>query len=251
MWETWVRSLGWEDPWRRAREPTPAFLPGESRCTEEPGGLQSMGLPRVRRAWQTQHSTQHGRAVKSWGTGGYCRKRSENHWWSSPDTVGLPWRLRWKESACSAGDLGSVLGGKIPWRRKWKPRNTQYSCPENPMDRGAWWAIVHGVAKSRLQGSHWCTHNDLGNVKKENSMDGGASEAIPQEVTKSQTWLSDFIFSFKKENPGWKEIFIYFSKWDYLSLLLKLLVFWWRLSSLFFLSLWIFFKFHLRKFKCK
>ena len=29
MWETWVWSLGWEDPWRRAWQPTPAFLPGE------------------------------------------------------------------------------------------------------------------------------------------------------------------------------------------------------------------------------
>ena len=34
---------------------------------------------------------------------------------------------------------------KIPWRRKWQP--TQYSCLGNPMDRGAWWATVHGVAK--------------------------------------------------------------------------------------------------------
>ena len=29
MWETWVRSLGWEDPWRRERLPTPVFWPGE------------------------------------------------------------------------------------------------------------------------------------------------------------------------------------------------------------------------------
>ena len=27
----------------------------------------------------------------------------------------------------------------------------QYSCPENPMDRGTWWATVHGVAKSRTR----------------------------------------------------------------------------------------------------
>ena len=27
----------------------------------------------------------------------------------------------------------------------------QYSCLENPMDRGAWWATVHGVAKSQTQ----------------------------------------------------------------------------------------------------
>ena len=44
----------WEpafDPWvgkMRAWEPTPVFLPGESAWTEEPGGLQSMGLQKVR-----------------------------------------------------------------------------------------------------------------------------------------------------------------------------------------------------------
>ena len=44
MWETWVRSLGWEDPWRRAWQPTPVFLPGDSPWTEEPGRLQTMGV---------------------------------------------------------------------------------------------------------------------------------------------------------------------------------------------------------------
>ena len=39
------------------------------------------------------------------------------------------------------------LGGKIPWRRKWQP--IPYSCLENSMDRGAWWAMVHGVTNSR------------------------------------------------------------------------------------------------------
>ena len=34
-------------PWRRAWQPTPVFLPGESPWTEEPGGLQSMGSQRV------------------------------------------------------------------------------------------------------------------------------------------------------------------------------------------------------------
>ena len=41
--ETWVRSLGWEDSLEKGMAPTPAFLPGESLWTEEPGGLQSMG----------------------------------------------------------------------------------------------------------------------------------------------------------------------------------------------------------------
>ena len=42
MWETWVRSLGWEDPLEEW-QPTPVFLLGESQWIEEPGGLQSMG----------------------------------------------------------------------------------------------------------------------------------------------------------------------------------------------------------------
>ena len=39
--------------------------------------------------------------------------------------------------------------GKIPWRRN--GTLLQYCCLENPMDRGAWCATVHGVAKSRTQ----------------------------------------------------------------------------------------------------
>ena len=39
----WVR----KGPWRRAWQPTPVFLPGESPWTEEPGRLQSIGLQRV------------------------------------------------------------------------------------------------------------------------------------------------------------------------------------------------------------
>ena len=46
-WETWVQSLGWEDPWRRKWLPTPVFLPGETPWAEEPGGVQSIGSPRV------------------------------------------------------------------------------------------------------------------------------------------------------------------------------------------------------------
>ena len=45
MLESWVQCLGWENPWRRAWQPTPVFLPGESPRTVEAGGLQSMGLP--------------------------------------------------------------------------------------------------------------------------------------------------------------------------------------------------------------
>ena len=52
-----------------------------------------------------------------------------------------------KESACNAEDLGSIPGsGRPPGERNGCP--LQYSCLENSVDRGAWWAIVRGAAKS-------------------------------------------------------------------------------------------------------
>ena len=50
-----------------------------------------------------------------------------------------------KESACNAGDPGEILGsGRSPGEGNGNP--LQYSCLENPMDRGIWQATVHGVA---------------------------------------------------------------------------------------------------------
>ena len=48
MRETWVHSLGWEDPLKDTWQPTPVFLPGEFPWSEKPGRLQSMGSQRVR-----------------------------------------------------------------------------------------------------------------------------------------------------------------------------------------------------------
>ena len=71
---------------------------------------------------------------------------------------GFPGGSEVKASAWNAGDLGSIPGlGRSPGGGNGTP--LQYSCLENPMDGGAWWAIAHGVAKS-------------------------------------QTWLSDFTFTF-------------------------------------------------------
>ena len=58
---------------------------------------------------------------------------------------------RGKESACNAGnseDVGSVPGsGRPPGEGNSKP--LQYSYLDNPMDRGAWRVIVHGVVKGQ------------------------------------------------------------------------------------------------------
>ena len=61
-----------------------------------------------------------------------------------------------KASLCSAGDQGSIPGlGRSPGEGNGSP--LQYSCLENSMDGAAWWATVHGVAKSRTRLSNFTT----------------------------------------------------------------------------------------------
>ena len=60
--------------------------------------------------------------------------------------VGFPGGSDGKESICNAGDLGSIPElGRSPGGGPGTP--LQYSCLENPMDRGAWQAAVHGVTE--------------------------------------------------------------------------------------------------------
>ena len=61
--------------------------------------------------------------------------------------TGAPGGSDGKESACSVGDLGSIpVSGRSPGEGNGNP--LQHSCLEKPVDRGAWQATVHGVAKS-------------------------------------------------------------------------------------------------------
>ena len=85
-----------------------------------------------------------------------------------------------KASACNAGDPGSIPGlGRSPGGGN--GNLLQYSCLENPMDGGAWWATIHGVAKSRT----WL--NDL-TFKQQQS---------PKDLNKffklNMKWLKDTI----------------------------------------------------------
>ena len=64
--------------------------------------------------------------------------------------LGFPGGSEYKASACNAGDLGLIPGwGRSPGEGNGNP--LQYSCLENPMDGEAWWATVHGVAKSQTR----------------------------------------------------------------------------------------------------
>ena len=77
--------------------------------------------------------------------------RPSHHWHLSAWEVlvkGFPGGSVVKNPPASSGELGSVPGsGRSPEGRNDNP--LQCSCLGNPMDRGAWWATVHGVAESR------------------------------------------------------------------------------------------------------
>ena len=62
---------------------------------------------------------------------------------------GFPGSSADEESTCNVGDLGLIPGlGSSPGEGHGNP--LQYSCLENPMDRGAWWAMVHRVTESDM-----------------------------------------------------------------------------------------------------
>ena len=105
-----------------------------------------------------------GGTVSFWGTGAECRtvhKGCSSHskcnpvlpcylQWEKksqyPVITGFPGGSELKVCACNAGDLGSITGlGRSPGEGNGNP--LQYSSLENPMEGGAWWATVHGVAE--------------------------------------------------------------------------------------------------------
>ena len=71
-------------------------------------------------------------------------------WGYQPLFGGFPGGSDCKGSACNVEDLDLIPGlGRSPGGRHGNP--LLYSCLENPMDRGDWQAIVHGVAKNQMQ----------------------------------------------------------------------------------------------------
>ena len=101
---------------------------------------------------------------------------------TSAQRVGVPGDSLVNNPPASTGDMGSIPGsGRSPGEGNGNP--LQYSCLENPMDRGAWQAIVHEVAK----GQTW--------LNKQHIHRGASSDPFLRE---------SFIF---KENGkrGWKK----------------------------------------------
>ena len=105
--------------------------------------------------------------------------------------VGLPGGSVGKESTCNAGDagdMGLIPGlGRSPGGGHGNP--LQYSCLENPMDRGAWCTMAHRVPKSRTQlkllGMHTCVRGD-----GSGSIDGAMVVVmLSSHVTSSDQWV--------------------------------------------------------------
>ena len=115
----WVMKI----PWRREWPPTPVFLPEKSQGQRSLTGYSPWGR---KESDTTEQLSKYAHSSLIWV---------------------FPWWLSGKDSACQAGDLGSIPQfGRPPGGGNGNPH--QYSCLGNPMDRGVWQPIVHGVAKS-------------------------------------------------------------------------------------------------------
>ena len=105
-------------------------------------GVGKMKLEDTRAVWfDSKNTYQSAYFAGLWkGSGGY-----ELPFFSAR----LPWWLSGEESACNAGDAGSIPeSGRCPGGENGNP--LQHSCLKNPMDRGAWWAVVQSVSKSQM-----------------------------------------------------------------------------------------------------
>ena len=132
MQETWVQSLGWEDPLKKEMAAHSRFLPGEAHGLRSLVGYSLWGRKELD---MTEHV--HIQVMPY----NICLRG---------DFKGFPHSSDGKESVCNARDLGSIPRlGRSPGEGNGNP--LQYFCLENSMDRGAWRATVHGVAKSWTQ----------------------------------------------------------------------------------------------------
>ena len=104
MQETWVQSLGWEDPLEKGKAPHSSIM-----AWRIPWTVYFMGVQRVRHGWVTFTSLTYQAMLSVWSVFGYV-------------LGGPPWWLRAKRVCLQCRRPGWVSGiRKIPWRREWRP----------------------------------------------------------------------------------------------------------------------------------
>ena len=169
-----VQSLDWENPLGEETATHPSILAWKIPWTEEPGVLQSKGLWRVGHDWRTEYARLPSihPSIHPLSTPPFIHPLiylfimfllisfhlsrimpGDKDKKINISDIGFP---RWhsgKESACQCSRCKrhrfDPWVGKILEEGNGNP--FQFSCLENPMDRGAWQATVHGVAKSWMQ----------------------------------------------------------------------------------------------------
>ena len=106
----------------------------------------STGLPGPVEEWTEEVVLQGCSRTRPWGCSPPFYSPGMHLIWWPVLLAGLPGWLRGKDSACNAGDMDSIPGsGRSPGGGHGNP--LQCSCLENPVDRGACWATVHGLAE--------------------------------------------------------------------------------------------------------
>ena len=152
-----------------------SVLAWEIPCTEDPGGLQSMGLQKVRPALATEHCvytsmlrSQFISPSPSPAVSTVCSLCVHLHCCPADRFIGtlfldsirmyyrLPWWISSKEFTCETGDAGLIPGlGRSSGEGNGNP--LQHACLGNPTDRGTWKATVHRVEKSQTRLSYYTT----------------------------------------------------------------------------------------------
>ena len=130
--------------WRRKWQPTAVFLPGESQGRGSQVGCCLWGRTEsdTTEVMQQQQQCLLGSSHKN------PFKRTIEVSTQEDFSLDFPDGLDGKASACTARDLGLIPGlGRSPGKGSGNP--LQYFCLENSIDRGAWWATVHGLQRVR------------------------------------------------------------------------------------------------------
>ena len=175
MQETWVWSLGWEDPLEKEMATHSSILAWRIPWMEEPGRLQSTGLQRVGHNWATSlslftwKSSDVNTSAEDICVGAHCYPCWRPPWAQqegevmgqcsqtpSPHRWPHCWLVNIQRDSCPA--LWSALSNSsdsvfenASALGEGNGNPLQCSCLENPMDRGGWPAAVHGVAKSPIR----------------------------------------------------------------------------------------------------
>ena len=151
MLETQVWSLGWEDPLEESMATHSDILAWRIPWTEEPSGLQSMGLQSPTQLKQLSISLQYGNHTDFFKTCQYPQGRRQWH----PTPVLLS---HGKRSLVGCSPWGPEESATTEWLYfhfllscigEGNGNPLQCSCLENPRVGRAWWAAVYGVGQSR------------------------------------------------------------------------------------------------------